>query len=261
MNVIVTGASSGIGRALAELHAGQGHQVCAIARRNDVLVEMATRFPTITPEALDVTDQHGMAHAIERFASAQNGLSVVYANAGIGQQHAAEAWDPRMADTITRTNILGTLNTVTPALVIMMRQRCGRIVGISSLAGVTPMPGSAVYGSSKAWMAFYLRSLELDLTEEFGIGFTVVMPGHVSTAMVDGAGIGLVTDSARRAAAVIADGAAKGKRIIAFPQRVAFMARLSAWIPAQTRARMQKKRLAKRRAMRGEKGLGHGSTR
>lgn len=257
MRILITGASSGIGRALAEHYARRGDSVGALARRADVLADLARQFPSLTPLPADITDPDAMSRAVHDFASKVGGLDLLYANAGIGQQSPDEAWDLAKARTLTSINILGTLNTITPALTLMMAQRAGHIVGISSLAGVTPMPASAVYGSSKAWLAFYLRSLEMDLAQSHHLRFTLVLPGHVSTAMVDGSSVGLVTDSARRAAERIASGVAAGKRTIAFPRKVALLARLSAFIPHTTRARMQNRRLARRKSQRTSKGLGH----
>ena len=146
-------------------------------------------------------------------------------------------------------NVVGMTNTLTPAARIMVEQGSGHLVGISSLAGHVPLPCAAAYGASKAWLAFYLRSLAQDL-EPYGITCTVVMPGHISTEMVDGPSVGVLTPQAQRAAARIARGVAAGQREIRFPRRMALLVKLAALAPASWRAAGQRRRLAKRRMMR-----------
>jgi len=251
-HVLITGATSGIGRGLAEHYAKQGATVGVIARRADILEQMAEGHPTMIPLPADVTDGPAMEQVISRFALEAGGLDLVYANAGIGQSNAEQAWDTDRARAITEINILGTVNTITPAIPIMIEQNHGRLIGISSLAGHTPLPCSAVYGSSKAWMVFYLRSLAMDLAQ-YNIHCTVVMPGHVSTAMVDGeSNVGLLTPQAQRAAALIAQRVARGETTIRFPKRMSILTRLAGWTPAGMRANAQRKRLEKRQAIRGE---------
>lgn len=251
MNILVTGASSGIGRALAVHYAEQGHAVGIVARRAELLDEMVAQHPTMMALPGDVTDGAAMETLIHRFAVETGELNLVYANAGIGQRSTEEGWDPERSRLIAKVNILGVTNTIAPAVTLMVEQGSGHVVGISSLAGQTPMPAAAAYGASKAWLVFYLESLAMDLNEH-GIKCSSVMPGYVKTPMVDGPEAGLLTPQAQRAAALIAQRVARGDRIIRFPRRVAIMARLAAWVPARQRADFQRKRLAKRKSRRSE---------
>ncbi len=257
MKVLITGASSGIGRGLAETYLEAGAHVGALARRADLLEEMARNRPTLTPLAADVRDADAMQKAIAGFAAADPpGLDLVIANAGVGQETVEQGWDPARARLIAEINILGTTNTLTHAATIMVEQfaasgRRGRLVGISSLAASLPLPASAAYGASKAWMVFYLRSLAIDLTER-GVDCTVVLPGYVRTAFVDGPEVGLLTPHARAAAKRIADGIAQGRSTIRFPARVALQTDLARLLPASLRNRMQRARLRKRSARRAK---------
>lgn len=246
--VLITGASSGIGRALAEHYARANWTVGALARRADALDSLAGLYPErITSLVCDVTDGPAMEQVIHRFALEAGSLDLVYANAGIGQETQEQAWDVDRARLITSINVLGVVNTVTPAINIMLEQGHGAIVGISSLAGLTPLPHAAVYGASKSWMHFYLESLDMDLAPR-GINCVTVMPGYVRTAMVDGEeNTGLITDEAHRAAKRIADGVAQGRRLICFPAKVYWLARLGTIVPRSWRINMQLKRLVKRK--------------
>lgn len=253
LRVLITGASSGIGRALAEHYARDGHVVGAVARRAELLDDLAREYATISPMPCDITDGTAVEDLLHRFALEHGGLDLVYANAGIGQHAPEEGWDPEKARQIAMINIVGTTNTIAPAAGIMVEQGFGRIVGISSLAGHCPLPSAAAYGASKAWLKFYLESLDMDLMP-YGVRCTVVMPGYVATALADRANADSseVTSSARRAATRIARGVERGERVIRFPRRVSLLARLAGFLPPSIRAEKQRKRLAKRQRARRE---------
>lgn len=250
LRILITGASSGIGRALAEHYAQQGHTVAAVARRRVLLDDLASQHPGITPFEADVTSAAEMENLINRFAIEQGGLDLVYVNAGAGQHAPEEGWDARATRSIIEVNILGATNTIVPAVAVMIRQGRGQIVGISSLAGRVPLPCAAAYGASKAWLAFYLDSLDMDLAPR-GVRCTVVMPGYVATPMVDGPDSALVSPGARRAAALIARRVARGDRVIRFPRRVALLTSLAAIAPRSVRIAAQKRRLSRRKVQRG----------
>jgi len=254
MNLIVTGASSGLGRALALHYARHEHTVGAAARRADLLESLARECPErIVPLPVDICDASSLEQAMHRFAIEQGGLDLVYVNAGVGQSSPEEGWDPDRARRIAEVNIVGSTNTITTAATIMLEQGRGRIVGISSLAGAVSLPSSAAYGASKAWMAFYLQSLDLDLREA-GVRCAVVMPGHIPTPMVDGGPAARVSRGAERAAAHIAERVARGDSMIRFPRRIALLTRLGAMMPAGLRRTLQRRRLTKRSSRRNAPG-------
>lgn len=250
LKVVVTGASSGIGRGLAEWYASRGHVVGALARRQELLDELAGQYSTVVPLVADVRDAQETEQAISRFALEAGGLDLVYANAGIGQRTREEGWDGDRASLIAQVNVVGSTNTICAAASIMIEQGHGHLVGISSLAGHCPLPDAAAYGASKAWLAFYLRSLGMDLAPH-GIRCTVVMPGYVKTRMVDGEDVDILTPQARRAAARIAEGVARGQETIRFPHRVSILTRLAGLAPVSVRVSMQRRRLRKRAGRRG----------
>ncbi len=251
LRILITGASSGIGRALAEHYAAAGHVVGAIARRGDLLAQLARSHPSITPLQGDVADAAAMDRIIRDFARQHGGLDLVYVNAGLGQRSEQEGWDARRAPQIFNVNVLGAANTILPAIHIMLEQGGGRIVGISSLAGRTPLPNAAAYGASKAWLTFYLDSLDMDLAPR-GVHCSIVMPGHVATPMINGPESTLVSPGAMRAAALIADRVARGDRMIRFPRRIAMLSAIATLTPRSWRIAMQKRRLNKRKQLRGQ---------
>lgn len=253
LRILITGASSGIGRALAEHYAAAGHTVGAVARRGDLLTDLAAQHPTITPLQGDVADAADMDRIIRAFAAQHGGLDLVYVNAGIGQHSRDQGWNAQRCQQIAEVNILGATNTIVPAVAVMLAHGGGRIVGISSLAGSTPLPSAAAYGASKAWLTFYLDALDMDLSPH-GVHCSIVMPGYVATPMVDGSDSALVTPGARRAAALIASRVARGDRIIRFPRRIALLTSIARFAPRSLRISAQERRLNKRKQHRGRHG-------
>lgn len=233
-------------------YANAGWTVGAVARRAELLVDLAHRHREIIALTGDITDQNAIEQIVHRFALETGRLDLVYANAGVGQRSTEEGWEPDRARLIGEINVVGSTNTITAAASVMIEQGFGRIVGVSSLAGCVPMPCAAAYGASKAWLAFYLRSLDLDLAPR-GVRCSVVMPGYIATPMVDGSQSHVITPSAQKAAQHIAQRVAAGERIIRFPRRVAWLASLSAWVPANWRAAMQRRRLARRQTKRASR--------
>jgi len=248
--VLITGASSGLGRGLAIYYAERGYTVGAIARRRELLESLAGDYAgRVRVIVADTTDGEVLEEAIHRFYIEEGGLDLVFVNAGIGQQSVEEGWEPVKARRIAEVNVVGSTNTIAVCATIMVEQGHGKIVGISSLAGELPLPSSAAYGASKSWMKFYLQSLDIDLRDA-GVRCCVVMPGYIATPMVDGAGSELVTAGAKRAASHIAERVGRGELLIRFPRRVAMLTSLAKMVPASWRIRMQRRRLRKRKSLR-----------
>jgi short-subunit dehydrogenase len=182
---LVTGASSGIGRALAERLAARGTEVALAARRVSLLERVRRGIEERGGRArayeLDVTDPDATVATVERAWDELGGLDLVVANAGIGPTvHATElTW--RAAAPILMTNVLGSIATLTAALPRMVARRSGHLVGISSLAGYRGLPTSATYSASKAALSTFLEGLRVDL-HDAGVRVTDVRPGFIETA-------------------------------------------------------------------------------
>ena len=231
-SVLITGASSGIGAALATALAAPGN-VLHLSARNVGRLEATTaacrsKGATVLPVAMDVRDVQAMATWI----AAADRLDLVIANAGI-----AASGDPNATREIFATNLDGALNTVIPAMEVMRSQPAGadgvrgRIAVIASIAAFLALPESPAYSASKAaidnWTVASARSARRD-----GIHLTSVCPGFISTAMTTGntaAMPGLMT--AERAAAIILRGIAAGRIRLAFPWWMAATARIVGLMP------------------------------
>jgi NADP-dependent 3-hydroxy acid dehydrogenase YdfG len=184
--VLITGASSGIGRALALEYGARGCHVALLARRQTELDAVAEgvrqRGGTATPFAVDVADAAAAAQAVKAAETALGGLDMVVANAGVGHHgHAARLkWDD--VERTIDVNIKGAMATLCAAIPIMLAQQHGHLVGVTSLAGKRALPEASVYSASKAALSTFLEGLRIDLASA-GIKVTDVQPGYVATPL------------------------------------------------------------------------------
>jgi NAD(P)-dependent dehydrogenase (short-subunit alcohol dehydrogenase family) len=185
--VFITGASSGIGAALAAEYAAQGATLGLLARRGDALDRLIATLPH--PErhrayAVDVRDHAAIAAAAQAFLAHAGGIDVVIANAGISVGTLTEFAEdiPVFADVIA-TNVVATAATFAPFIAAMRAQRTpGRLVGIGSVAGIRGLPGAEAYSASKAAVISYCESLRLEM-HLYGIRVVTLCPGYIDTPM------------------------------------------------------------------------------
>jgi short-subunit dehydrogenase len=184
MRVIVTGASSGIGAALARHYAGQGAVLGLVARRKTELERLRSELPgAISLYPADVRDSHALQAAARDFIARYGCPDIVIANAGISIGTAADSSDDlAVFQEIVDVNVLGMAKTFQPFLSAMRAAGRGTLVGIASVAGYRGLPGSGAYSASKAAAISYLESLRVELHAS-GIKVVTVCPGYVATPM------------------------------------------------------------------------------
>ena len=182
--VFITGASSGIGAALAKAYAARGAKLGLVARRETELQQLAATLPSeslvLTADVRDgAAVQRAAAHFIDRFGSPD----VVIANAGVSHGTATEcAEDLAAFAEIIDINVLGMVRTFQPFVAGMCASRCGSLVGIASVAGFRGLPGASAYSASKAAAISYLESLRVELRGS-GVAVTTLCPGYIATPM------------------------------------------------------------------------------
>lgn len=184
--VFVTGASSGIGAALARHYAAAGACVGLYARRRDVLDALAASLPDparVAVYAGDVADAAAVAAAAAAFVDRFGLPDVVIANAGVSRGTLTEhAEDSAAFRRILETNVLGIVHTFQPFVGPMRARRGGALVGVASIAGFRGLPGAGAYSASKAAAITYLESLRVELHGS-GVAVVTVCPGYVATPM------------------------------------------------------------------------------
>lgn len=180
---VVTGASRGIGRALARSLAARGARLGLIARGGDELAALCDELGgAATPLPADVADRNAIEGAIASFADDAGGIDVAIANAGIARYAPFAEQDPEDAERMVRTNVLGTMNTVRAALGPMLERGSGHLVVVSSGAGLRAFPWGAVYGATKAADKAFAEALRHELSGT-GVSVTTVFPGEVESSI------------------------------------------------------------------------------
>ncbi len=189
--VIITGASSGIGEALAKHYAKTGAQLGLIARRADFLERLqadivamgAIGAPPPLVYALDVRDASALKRAADDFVRRAGVPDIVIANAGVSRGTLTEIEDDLIAfQEVFDINVMGTVNTFHAFLGAMQFAKSGTLVGIASVAGFRGIPGSSAYSASKAAAIKYCESLRVELRGS-GVAVVTICPGYIRTPM------------------------------------------------------------------------------
>ncbi|MDO6388233.1 MULTISPECIES: SDR family oxidoreductase [unclassified Uliginosibacterium] len=186
LKVFITGASSGIGAALARAYAARGASLGLLGRRGEALEALCASLPgEHLVLVADVARPEELAAAARSFMARFGVPDVVIANAGVSAGTLSEEQgDLAVFDGILRTNLLGMVATFQPFIVPMRRERRGQLVGISSVAGVRGLPGAGAYSASKAAASRYLESLRVELRGT-GVKVSEIRPGYIRTPMTD----------------------------------------------------------------------------
>jgi short-subunit dehydrogenase len=187
--VMITGASSGIGRGLALEIAARGARVGLLARRQDLLDEIIDEIRTRNGQAIavtaDVREPQAVRDAADRIRAGLGPIDMMIANAGIGTTGHATALAPEQVAEVININVLGAVNSVAAVLPEMVARKSGRLVAIASLASYRGLPKSAAYCASKAALSSYFESLRIDLRGS-GVEVTIIYPGFIKTDLTAG---------------------------------------------------------------------------
>lgn len=187
--VFLTGASSGIGEALALALSKRGATLGLFARREELLKNLSEKCVrnggTARYFAADIKNAEAVASAARNLRSEFGKIDVLIANAGIGGSDAARNLEAADTAEVVNINLIGAVNAVAAVLPDMLRQKSGQLVAVSSLAGFRGLPRSAAYCASKAGMSAYFESIRLDVRRK-GVGVTIICPGFIRTPLTAG---------------------------------------------------------------------------
>lgn len=232
--IVITGASRGIGEALAREYAGPGIALVLIGRdraRLDMIAD-ACRVAGAEAEAvvLDIRDRSAMAEGMRRLDE-EGAIDLLVANAGIQLPTHDDPGEVASSFEEIETNFLGTLNTVVPMVARMAARRSGQIAVVSSLAGYVPLPDTPGYCSSKAGLTVWGLALRARL-RPVGVKVSVVCPGYIDGGMGPrNKGRQPFLVPLDRTAAKIRAGLARNEAVVAFPFPVSWVARTTQLLP------------------------------
>ncbi len=218
----ITGASSGIGRALAVELAHRGHDLALTARRVDVLRTLRDELSgcgvQIEVAELDVSRPEDIPDVLDRLVESLGGLDIAIANAGITHVHRTGDLEHLSQEyQVIQTNVIGAIATLNAAAVWFRRQGYGQLVGISSVAAWLTLPGSATYCASKAALTAWLNAVRAEL-QPHGIQVLSVHPGFIETDIAPNMKRYPFVISAEKAASSIAQALGTETRTLVVPQ-------------------------------------------
>ena len=232
-NAVITGASSGIGAALARELARRGWSLALLARRGDLLNALRDSLPAkAVAIPCDVTDAAAVGSAVRHAESELGGtFDLAIANAGVAISGHAAKFNLAAADQTIRVNVIGMMTLFAAVIPSMVERRSGRFAGVASIAGLRGMPGAAPYCASKAAMQAFLEASRIELRPH-GVGVTIINPGFIATPMTQKNKFKMpFLMQPEEAASIIADGLDRGKRVIEFPRPVSMAGRLARLLP------------------------------
>jgi short-subunit dehydrogenase len=235
MKIVITGATSGIGRALALHYAAPDATLGLIGRRQELLTTVAeccqAQGAQVLPAPLDVRDEAAMQTYARQFVAQAGGVDLVIANAGMGAPDELASGSASHHARVFEVNVIGLLNTLLPFIPCMMQQRYGQLVAVASVAGFRALPGSTTYAATKIAVRTLMDGYGWEL-KRYGIVTTTINPGFVVSEMTTKNQFSmpflLQTDVAARR---IGRAIARQRRVYTFPWPMAIAARLLPLLP------------------------------
>ena len=233
--ILITGASTGIGKYLAIELAKIDCNVALLARRKELLDEITAGFRNPKAKLLtlkcDVSQKEDVQLAHAEIKKQFGEVDVAILNAGVGYKDSVKNFNSQYAESTFGINVLGVIYFVECLLPDMLKRKNGVIAGVSSLADNRGFSGSGFYCASKAALTIYLEGLRVDL-KQHGIKVITVKPGFVKTPMTDKNEFPMpFLMSAERAAKIIISRMEREKRIISFPLGTTLLSKFAGALP------------------------------
>ncbi len=232
--VIITGASSGIGWALAKEFAGQGARVGLLARREEELKKLTGEIHALGRTAeyavADVRERQTLIDAIRSLETRLGPCDVLIANAGVGSTNTRDDLNVNGAEKVIEVNLLGVIYSIEAVLPAMLQRGNGQIVAMSSLAAYKGLPSAAAYCASKAGLNAYIESLRIELHGK-GVSFTTICPGFIQTPMIENNKGMFLIMSAEKAARKMVRAIRQKKKVYNFPWFTTRLMKLCYWLP------------------------------
>lgn len=235
--VLITGASSGIGKALALDFAKENCKLILLARRVELIHEYKLELNLPEGNLLvlkcDVSKKEEVAAAYQTIKESFGGVEVAILNSGVGHTVTVKNYNSAFAEETFAVNLFGIIYWVEQFLPDFVKNKNGIIVGVSSLADNRGFSGSGFYCASKAAVSIYLEGLRVEL-KRYGIKVITVKPGFVKTPMTDQNKFKMpLLMEPEQAAQIIINGIKKRKSVIQFPWQMVLLTRLVGLLPGK----------------------------
>jgi len=231
-SVLITGASSGLGRALTEALAPFNIHFCLLARRENELRQLEEKLKPAGSRfwirACDVRHRAEVERAVKDFLTESGKLDVAWVNSGIGGETSRRKWDWDFVERMIDTNLKGALYTAQACLDVMSRQQHGALAGICSIASMRGLPARSLYSATKVAFSSYLESTAVEYPE---LQITTIHPGFVDTAINRGNPNRIFLMTADRAAQLMIKAVAKRKREFIYPWQMRIIYHLMRALP------------------------------
>jgi short-subunit dehydrogenase len=232
---VITGASSGIGWELANALAKEGCKVGLVARRRDLLDQLADTIRsaggTAAVAVADVAERAPTVEAIRSVEKELGPIDLLVANAGVGAPTLLDPPNVPDIEKMFKVNVLGVVYAIEAVISDMLARRCGHIAAVSSMAAYKGLPGESAYCASKAALNTYMEGLRIQLRSK-NIAVTTICPGFVKTPMTAINDFHMpflleADDAARR----IVRALRRRQKVLNFPWRMSVLMRLVSWMP------------------------------
>jgi short-subunit dehydrogenase len=241
---VITGASSGLGWAMAKELASQGCKLGLLARRLDKLEELAQEIRaaggTVAIAPANVAERRETVAAIHSLRDQLGPIDLLIANAGVGLPTPLEPLNIEQVELMFKVNTLGVVYSIEAVLPDMLKRGRGHLAAVSSLAAYKGLPGESGYCASKAAVNAYMEGLRVHLRGR-GVSVTTICPGFVKTPMTDVNNFkmpGLM--SAEKAARLIVRALSRKRKVFNFPFVTTFLMKMTRWLPDWILARSLK---------------------
>jgi NAD(P)-dependent dehydrogenase (short-subunit alcohol dehydrogenase family) len=230
--VLITGASSGLGWALAEALAPHDVHLGLLSRREAEMRRLAEALrhtgSRVWIRPCDVRDRAAVTRAVDGFAAEAGRIDVAWVNSGIGGETSRERWDWDLVEGMIDTNLKGAIYTTQACVRVMARQGGGTLVALSSAAAMRGLPGRGIYGATKIALGYYFEALAVEYPE---LRFTTIYPGFVDTPINRGNPNRIFLLTPERAASIMLRAVERGRRELVYPWQMRWLFRLTRALP------------------------------
>ncbi|MFZ1291113.1 MAG: SDR family NAD(P)-dependent oxidoreductase [Melioribacteraceae bacterium] len=243
--VLITGASTGIGKELSAQLISKNVKLALVARRENLLHEYFEENDNVQILKCDVSKKDEVKSAYQKIIEKFGRIDVAILNAGFSARMLVENFDSKIAETTFGANVFGIIYWVEQLIPKFMKRKDGIIVGVSSLADSKGYSKSGFYSASKAAATIYLEGLRTELID-YNVKVLTVRPGFVKTLMTDKNEFKMpFMMSTEKAAKIIIAGIEKEKRMIQFPWQMVLITRLIPFIPSSLYEKLESLSLKK----------------